>query len=122
MDDSCLWPCLDIRCNTTVMTSKFSRQFKFLHDNESIRLNFLRIYPYIVKSRIGDFENFLVENPHFLIYISKDSPYSCGHFHTKLLVVGGYLRKWNSKKLGLKIWYDKFGTKMTKFEKKMWIF
>ena len=34
----------------------------------------------------------------FLIYVSKDSPCSCDHFHTKLLVVGWHLRRRNPKK------------------------
>ena len=34
----------------------------------------------------------------FLIYVSKDSPCSCDHFHTKLLVVGWRLRRRNPRK------------------------
>ena len=34
----------------------------------------------------------------FLIYVSKDSPCSCDHFHTKLLVVGDHLRRRPPKK------------------------
>ena len=34
----------------------------------------------------------------FLIYVSKDSPCPCDHFHTKLFVVGWHLRRRNPKK------------------------
>ena len=34
----------------------------------------------------------------FVIYVSKDSPCSCDHFHTKLFVVGWHLRRRNPKK------------------------
>ena len=34
----------------------------------------------------------------FLIYVSKDSPCSCDHFNTKLLVVGHHLRRRNPQK------------------------
>ena len=37
----------------------------------------------------GDFDNSLVENPHFFIYILKDPPYSYDHFHIKIMIVGG---------------------------------
>ena len=33
----------------------------------------------------------------FLIYVPKDSSCSCDHFHTKILVVGGHLRRRNLK-------------------------
>ena len=60
----------------------------------------------ILKKRIqgskdgGDFDNFLVKNPHFfLIYVLKDPPYSCDHFHTKIVVVGKLCVGGNREKL-----------------------
>ena len=34
----------------------------------------------------------------FLIYVPKDSPCSCDHFHTNFLVVGSHLRRRNPEK------------------------
>ena len=52
----------------------------------------------------GNFKNWRLQeffgrkSTFFLIYGPKDSPCSCDHFHTKLLVVGGHLRRRNPKK------------------------
>ena len=54
-----------------------------------------RIYQY----RYWRLREFFGRKPtFFLICVSKDSPCSCDHFHTKLFVVGGRLRRRNRRK------------------------
>ena len=39
----------------------------------------------------------------FLIYVLKDSPHSCDHFHVKIMVVGGCCVEGNNEKMFKKL-------------------
>ena len=62
----------------------------------------------------------------FLIYVSKDSPCACDQFHTKLLVVGSYLRRRPPKNtsdqdLSDDVWLIRLTSLMTPQNKWEWL-
>ena len=61
--------------------------------------NFLPTWSFLINLIMATSRIFWAKINIFLIYIPKDSPCSCDHFHTKLFVVGGRLRRRNRRKL-----------------------
>ena len=66
----------------------------YLIDQKAISYDLL-VYFWLKWIKIHESINFF---QCFNAYVPKDSPCSCDHFHNKILVVGGHLRRRNLKK------------------------